>query len=316
TFNGVVPPVKPVMTIAAARTDGNSDLKPDNLGDTVQVFGVVTTPNLSGTTTSYFIQDGTGAIDVFYNGTLGRTFQVGDSVSVIGSIAQYRGLTEIIPLQPDSAYFGYLKHNAALPIAQKLTLHQYLQNPEAYEAQLVQIDSLYKVSGTWGSGGEVLLRNKAQTDTAMVYINAGTNVASFAEPQYPINITAVVNQHSSGAAVLTGGYELIPVDSAKIIVVSVQDRKNGIPREFYMSPNYPNPFNPSTTIEFGLPREAQVQIVVYNVIGQRVAVLVDRSMKAGNYKMVFEAGRLASGVYFYVMRADDKVFKQKLLLLK
>jgi Secretion system C-terminal sorting domain len=126
----------------------------------------------------------------------------------------------------------------------------------------------------------------------------------------------VVNQYSSGSSVLTGGYELIPVDSAKIIVVSVQDRQNGIPREFYMSPNYPNPFNPSTTIEFGLPKASQVQIVVYNVLGQRVAVLLDRSMKAGNYKMVFEAGRLASGVYFYVLRAGEKVFKQKMLLLK
>lgn len=316
TFNGVVPPVKPVMTIAAARADGNSDLVPDNLGDSVQVFGVVTTPNLSGTTTSYFIQDGTAGIDVFYDGTLDRTFKVGDSVAVVGRIDQYRGLTEIIPLQPDSAYFGYLKHNAAIPAAQKITLHQFVQNPEAYEARLVEIDTLYKVSGTWGSAGEVTVTNKAQTDTALIYINAGTNVAAFHEPQYPINVTAVVNQHSSSASVVTGGYELIPVDSARIVVVSVQNRDSGIPHEFYMSPNYPNPFNPSTTVEFGLPRETHVQIVVYNVLGQRVALLVDRSMKAGNYKMVFDASRLASGVYFYVMNTGEKVFKQKMLLLK
>ncbi len=316
TFNGVVAPVKPVVTIAQARTDANSDMKPDRLGDTVQVFGVITTPNLSSTVTSYFIQDGTAAIDVFYNGTLDRTFKVGDSVAVTGKIAQYRGLTEITPLQPDSAYFGYLKHNASLPVAEKISLHQFVQNPEAYEARLVQIDSLYKLSGTWGSGGEITMINKAGTDTAIVYINAGTNVAGFKEPQYPINVTAVVNQYSSGSSVVTGGYELVPTDSAKIIVLSVQDRHTGIPKEFYMGPGYPNPFNPTTTIEFGLPKASNVGIYVYNVIGQRVAILQDGRMNAGNYKMIFNANRLASGVYFYVMHAGEKVFKQKLLLLK
>lgn len=83
-----------------------------------------------------------------------------------------------------------------------------------------------------------------------------------------------------------------------------------------MDRNYPNPFNPSTTIKYGLPKEAQVQIEVYNVLGQRVTLLVDQSMKAGNYEAVFNADKYASGVYFYVMRAGDKQFKEKMLLLK
>ncbi len=212
-----------------------------------------------------------------------------------------------------------LKHNAAVPKPVLVTLHQYLQNAETYEGQLVQIDTLYKASGTWGSGATLMFMSSSHTDTAQVYINAGTNVGAAAERQYPVNIVAIVNQYSSGASVVTGGYELVPPDSSDVVhvvPVGVRERTDGIPKEFYLNRNYPNPFNPSTTIAYGLPKEAQVQVAVYNILGQRVALLVDGVVKAGNYQVVFNANRLASGVYFYVMRAADKVFKQKMVLLK
>jgi len=91
---------------------------------------------------------------------------------------------------------------------------------------------------------------------------------------------------------------------------------SGIPSVFYLNQNYPNPFNPSTTIKYGLPTETQVQIAIYNVLGQRVGLLVDQRMSAGNYEAVFNADKYASGVYFYVMHAGDKQFIQKMLLLK
>jgi len=99
-------------------------------------------------------------------------------------------------------------------------------------------------------------------------------------------------------------------------VVGVKNRPDELPSNFYLSQNYPNPFNPTTVIKYGLPKEAQVQIAVYNVLGQRVALLVDQRMKAGNYEASFSAGKYASGVYFYVMHAGDKQFIQKMLLLK
>ena len=315
----VVPPSVQTVSIANARKESNGSLTPDKLGDTLEVSGVVTSPNLSSSVTSYFIQDATAGIDVFYNAKLARSFSVGDSVVVIGTIAQYRGLTEIEPLFSDSVYFGAVKHKTIVPKPTLLTLHQYVQNPEAYEGSLVQIDTLFKLSGTWTSGGTVVMVDGAYTDTANVYINAGTNVVGFKEPLYPVNLTALVNQYSSGASVVTGGYELIPPDSSGIVhvtLVGISKTQDAIPKDFYMDRNYPNPFNPSTTIKYGLPKEAQVQIEVYNVLGQRVTLLVDQSMKAGNYEAVFNADKYASGVYFYVMRAGDKQFKEKMLLLK
>lgn len=91
---------------------------------------------------------------------------------------------------------------------------------------------------------------------------------------------------------------------------------------FELKNNYPNPFNPTTTIEFNLPVASVVIIKVYNVIGQEVASLVNDEKAAGNNKVVFDAGNLASGVYYYKVEAapvngEAKMSKSgKMLLMK
>ena len=91
-----------------------------------------------------------------------------------------------------------------------------------------------------------------------------------------------------------------------------------IPREFYLRQNYPNPFNPSTKIEYGLPVDEKVTLIIYNLLGQKVAVLVDGRQKAGRYEILFNATKanLASGIYFYRVRTDSYSKTHKMLLLK
>jgi len=91
---------------------------------------------------------------------------------------------------------------------------------------------------------------------------------------------------------------------------------NGIPTSFSLSQNYPNPFNPSTTINYSLPQSGYVSLVVYNMLGQRVAVLVDGNRDAGYYSTNFDASNLASGWYIYQLRTESKVFSKRMLLLK
>jgi hypothetical protein len=90
----------------------------------------------------------------------------------------------------------------------------------------------------------------------------------------------------------------------------------GLPLEFSLSQNYPNPFNPSTVITYGLPHSAHVTISVYNVLGERVALLVNARKEAGYHDAVFQNPGLASGVYMYRLQADEFVQSRKLLLLK
>jgi hypothetical protein len=90
-----------------------------------------------------------------------------------------------------------------------------------------------------------------------------------------------------------------------------------IPREFYLTQNFPNPFNPATTIEYGLSNDAYVTLALYNVLGQRVRMLVDEQQKAGTYRIIFNStAGLASGVYFYQIEAGNFVRSRKMLLLK
>ena len=90
----------------------------------------------------------------------------------------------------------------------------------------------------------------------------------------------------------------------------------GIPKTFALLQNYPNPFNPTTMIKYSLPKAQMVTLEVYNVLGQKVATLVDAHQNAGFYEVNFNADRLASGVYLYVLRTGSFSAVHKMLLLK
>jgi hypothetical protein len=89
-----------------------------------------------------------------------------------------------------------------------------------------------------------------------------------------------------------------------------------LPNTFRLSQNYPNPFNPSTTIKYELPKASKVRLSVYDILGREVSVLVDQRRDAGVYEVKFDGSNLASGVYFYQLRAGDYISTKKLLLMK
>jgi hypothetical protein len=88
------------------------------------------------------------------------------------------------------------------------------------------------------------------------------------------------------------------------------------PAEFSLDQNYPNPFNPTTTISYALPKDARVTLEVYNVIGQRVALLVDEAQVAGYYRVPFDVRAFASGIYFYRLATPEVQFLKKMLVVK
>jgi hypothetical protein len=90
-----------------------------------------------------------------------------------------------------------------------------------------------------------------------------------------------------------------------------------VPKTFFVSQNYPNPFNPSTTIEFTLAERGKVTLLVYDILGHKVATLVDEELKAGIlYRIPFNASKLSSGVYFYRLEAGKNSQIKKLVLMK
>ena len=88
------------------------------------------------------------------------------------------------------------------------------------------------------------------------------------------------------------------------------------PQQFYLSQNHPNPFNPTTTIEYSLPSYEHVKIEVYDLLGREIITLVDEDKLAGSYKVEFDGSGLTSGIYFYKLQAGRYTEAKKLLLIK
>jgi len=89
-----------------------------------------------------------------------------------------------------------------------------------------------------------------------------------------------------------------------------------IPAVFALSQNYPNPFNPATVIPFELPEEIMIRLEIYDVLGRRVALLVDEVKPAGAHQAQWDASGVAGGVYIYQLRAGDFVQSRKLTIVK
>jgi hypothetical protein len=88
------------------------------------------------------------------------------------------------------------------------------------------------------------------------------------------------------------------------------------PNQYSLEQNYPNPFNPSTTISYSLPVASQVELAVYNSLGENVKQLLNETKEAGHYSVELNAESLPSGVYFYRLQAGDFVQVKKMMLLK
>jgi len=107
------------------------------------------------------------------------------------------------------------------------------------------------------------------------------------------------------------------LDPNKSVLTGIADDvAANIPLEFKLHQNYPNPFNPETQIEFSLPMRQRVVLKIYDVMGRQVRVLLDEVREAGSHSVVFDATTLSSGVYFYQLRAGDRVAVHKMLLVR
>lgn len=97
--------------------------------------------------------------------------------------------------------------------------------------------------------------------------------------------------------------------------VTQNNRKKEIPEKFVMN-NYPNPFNPTTTIKFSLPEANLVQLKIIDLLGREVRTIINEFKEAGTYELEFEASNLTSGVYYYRLQAGEYIETKKMLLTK
>ncbi|MDD3559547.1 MAG: T9SS type A sorting domain-containing protein, partial [Melioribacteraceae bacterium] len=113
-------------------------------------------------------------------------------------------------------------------------------------------------------------------------------------------------------------YKLVQLDydGTRNEVASVEVEVDYVPKEYLLSQNYPNPFNPSTTIEFGLPKASNVEIVIYNLTGEKVKEVVNDNLREGMYKINVDLSNYPSGLYLYRMKTNNFSDTKKMLLIK
>ena len=99
-------------------------------------------------------------------------------------------------------------------------------------------------------------------------------------------------------------------------LVSVYEPENVLPTNFIFYQNYPNPFNPITKITFYLPRNANVKLIVYDMLGKEVKSIVNSKLSMGRHEYDFDGSNFASGVYYYKLISDEFVETKKMILLK
>lgn len=109
--------------------------------------------------------------------------------------------------------------------------------------------------------------------------------------------------------------QLTELEVFNLDATSVSNHKQVV-NEFVLSNNYPNPFNPQTTIEYQLPAKTYVSLKVFDINGQEVATLVRGEQQQGHYSVNFSGHNLASGIYIYQLKTNEQILNKRMLLIK
>jgi len=152
----------------------------------------------------------------------------------------------------------------------------------------------------------------SQSITGSIFSNGGATTSNESYGCYSILGETLGGISSNEACHVFSGSQFVKNN----IVTSIDRLENSsLPAKYSMSPNYPNPFNPSTTIRYDLPKAANVTLRIFNTLGQEIAVLVNEEKEAGYYRVRWDAA-LPSGVYFYRIQAGEYIETKRMILLK
>ncbi len=156
----------------------------------------------------------------------------------------------------------------------------------------------------------------AGTDSSGVFLST-SNGASWYSVNSGLTSTDVVclaiGDTNLYAGTIGGGVWRRPLSQ---MVTGIEGHSDNVVQTFRLNQNYPNPFNPSTIISYLLAKKSHVTLTIYDVLGRRVATLVNQNENAGSYDVRFDGSALTSGVYFYRLQAAAYSQTRKLLLLK
>lgn len=202
-------------------------------------------------------------------------------------------------------------HNYSLvPTDTSVEASFYIGNPDSGGTIIRSVngDSIFSTPGIIPARGWQILSFKwiapGKVNSKFVYAGNYVHVWGVLNPLH--TMTEIHKDNDMGWSILE-----VPG-----ILTGIKGSEARQPVSFELSQNFPNPFNPTTVIEYSVPRAMHVSLKIYDVLGQKVETLVNENQRVGRYSINFDGSRLASGIYFYRLVAGDHVFTRKMLLLK
>jgi len=150
------------------------------------------------------------------------------------------------------------------------------------------------------------------SDPSLLYdYDPQTSAIRLSAPGYSGIVEVSLRVSDDGGASATATIVLVIADPT-----GISEWDQLIPERYELSQNYPNPFNPTTTIRFGLPVSGEVKLEIYNIVGQRIATVLNEYRMAGYHEIGFDAGQMASGLYILRLEAGGYSEVKKMVLSK
>ena len=238
------------------------------------------------------IRDYPDSKEVFYTLTLSSV-----AFKVLGRKSEFRPyLAQLLNQQSDTEVKRFAK---------RLMMHTLIGSGELNEALAI--------------GDDILLNNPSDEEVNEVLFRQAMILESLDDIEASrLKFEEIITrfrgtEYASFAAVQM---EFLDVDGLKKGAIGDKSFDGLRPKNYSLSNNYPNPFNPVTRIEFALPEAGLTRLIIYDIRGREVAILIDGEMSAGFHNVTWDASKMASGIYFYRMTSGSFVNTKKMLLLK
>lgn len=259
-----------------------------------------------------FIQDQTAGLLIDdFSGVINTQYQIGDGITGLsGTLSVFGNMLQLVPAADPGAPSS--TGNNILP--EVITTSDFLNNFNQYQSQLVIINNIHFVNPTGNfEVGTVysLSDNTNQINFRTTFYDA--DYIETAIPSEPFSLIGILNSRTDGNYITprsladfapTGNFDTVyPINSHKLIG------------------NYPNPFNPNTSIAFELKNQTFANLSIYNVRGQKVITLVNETLNAGQHAINWNGKDennkdMATGVYYYKLSTPDTIQVKKAILMK
>jgi len=284
----------------------------------VTTHGIVTVDSvdyLSGSYNSYAMQSESEQWSgIFFDGEDLPGLSRGDEVSITGKVIEYYGSTKIDSV---SSVTVLSTGNTVLPLdvgTADLALDG--DEPESYEGCLVLVSDVTVTSvNTYDWSIKDGTNINCLIDDDMATMEADNYMSTLEVNEMLETVSGIFNYSF-------GTYKIQVRDMVDLGQgLTIGDEDIGLVKGFALYPNYPNPFNPETRIRFQLPQKFGVELVVYDMLGQRVRTLVTEIMDAGLHQVTWDGlnddgNEVASGMYIYRIKAGGYFANQKMLLVR